>query len=51
MVTVDAEDYVMIRCFGANGIEIFCQADLITPVFCQYVEIQGENRTFMGSIQ
>ena len=48
---VDAEDYVMIRCMGELGIEIVCQADLITPAFTQYAEIQCENGTFMGSIQ
>jgi hypothetical protein len=39
------------RCLGRNDVEIFCQADLITPAFSQYVEIQGENGSFMGSIQ
>jgi len=29
----------------------FVQADLITPAFCQYVDIQAENGSFMGSIQ
>ena len=50
-VIADAEDFVMIRCYGQNGVEIYCQADLITPVFTQYVEIQAENGSFMGSIQ
>jgi len=50
-VTVDAEDCILVKFFGSNGVEIFCQADLITPAFSQYVEIQGENGTFMGSIQ
>jgi len=49
--SVDAEDYILMRCKGENGVEIFCQADLITPVFSQYVEIQCENGSFMGSIQ
>ena len=49
--TVDAEDFVLIRCYGQNGVEIYCQADLITPAFSQYVEIQAENGSFMGSIQ
>jgi len=48
---VDTEDFIVVRAFGANGTEIFCQADLITPAFCQYVEIQAENGSFMGSIQ
>jgi predicted dehydrogenase len=50
-VVVDAEDQIWIRCLGRNDVEIFCQADLITPAFSQYVEIQGENGSFMGSIQ
>lgn len=51
LVDVDAEDFVLIKCIGNCGIEIICQADLITPSFCQYVEIQSENGSFMGSIQ
>ncbi|MCD6386293.1 Gfo/Idh/MocA family oxidoreductase [Candidatus Sumerlaeota bacterium] len=51
VIEADAEDFVLIRCTGFSGIEIFCQADLITPAFSQYVEIQCENGTFMGSIQ
>ncbi len=50
-VSADAEDYILVRLRGRSGIEIFCQADLITPAFTQYVEIQAENGTFMGSIQ
>jgi predicted dehydrogenase len=50
-VVVDAEDHIWIRCLGRNDVEIFCQADLITPAFSQFVEIQGENGSFMGSIQ
>jgi len=50
-VVADAEDFVMIRCYGKNGVEIYCQADLITPAFSQYIEIQAENGSFMGSIQ
>lgn len=48
---VDAEDYVITRLWAKCGVEILCQADLVTPVFTQFVEIQGENGTFMGSIQ
>ena len=51
MESVDTEDFVMVRLYNGMGIEIFCQADLITPAFTQYVEIQCENGTFMGSIQ
>lgn len=51
VVHADAEDFILVRCRGHNGIEIFCQADLVTPAFNQYVEIQAENGSFRGSIQ
>jgi myo-inositol 2-dehydrogenase / D-chiro-inositol 1-dehydrogenase len=49
--TVDAEDHVMVLLKMENGVEAYCQADLITPAFTQFVEVQGESGTFMGSIQ
>jgi myo-inositol 2-dehydrogenase/D-chiro-inositol 1-dehydrogenase len=49
--TVDAEDYVIARLQMKSGVEVICQADLLTPAFTQFVEVQGENGTFMGSIQ
>ncbi len=48
---VDAEDYVIVRLEMQNGTIIFCQADMLTPAFTQFVEIQGTNGGFMGSIQ
>jgi len=51
MFHVDAEDYVVVRMTMKCGVEVLCQADLVTPAFTQVVEIQGENGTFMGSIQ
>lgn len=51
MVQADAEDYILVKCRTASGAEFFCQSDLITPEFSQYIEIQGENGTFRGSIQ
>lgn len=48
---VDAEDYVLARLKTKSGVEVVCQADLITPVFTQLLEVQGENGTFMASIQ
>lgn len=48
---VDAEDFVLVRLTSRSGIESFCQADLITPSFMHYIDIQGENGTFFGSIQ
>ena len=51
VVQTDAEDYILVKCVTAHGIEFFCQSDLITPEFSQYIEIQAENGTFRGSIQ
>jgi len=48
---VDAEDYVVVRLSMQSGVSVLCQADLVTPAFSQYVEIQGSNGSFMGSIQ
>lgn len=48
---VDAEDYVCVQLHMANGAHAMLQADLVTPAFTQLVEIQGDNGTFMGSIQ
>ena len=50
-VPADAEDYVLIRAHMKSGVQALLQADLLTPAFHQLVEIQGENGTFMGSIQ
>jgi predicted dehydrogenase len=50
-ITVDAEDFIVVKAKGIHNIEIFCQADLITPSFSQFVEVQAENGSFMGSIQ
>lgn len=50
-VEVDAEDYVVVRLRMETNVEVLCQADLITPAFTQIAEVQGDNGTFMGSIQ
>jgi myo-inositol 2-dehydrogenase/D-chiro-inositol 1-dehydrogenase len=49
-VAADAEDYVVVELTNQAGCRILCQADLVTPAFSQYLEIQGENGSFMGSI-
>lgn len=51
MHEVDAEDYVVALLTMKSGVEVLIQADLVTPGFTQFVEIQGDNGTFMGSIQ
>lgn len=48
---VDAEDYVLLKLSMYSGVTVICQADLLTPAFTQFVEIQGSAGTFMGSIQ
>jgi predicted dehydrogenase len=50
-VEADAEDYVVVRVKTVTGVEVLCQADLLTPAFTQLAEVQGDNGTFMGSIQ
>ncbi|MFH1089947.1 MAG: Gfo/Idh/MocA family oxidoreductase [Pseudomonadota bacterium] len=50
-VDADAEDYVLVRMQTGRGVDVVCQADLITPAFTQYIEVQGERGTFFGSIQ
>lgn len=49
-ITADAEDYVVVRLRMSSGVEVLCQADLVTPAFTQIAEVQGENGTFMASI-
>lgn len=48
---VDAEDFALVRMQMESGVEVWCQADLLTPAFNQFVEVQGEYGTFMASIQ
>ena len=50
-VDTDAEDWVLASMNTHSGVDVLLQADFITPAFTQYVEIQGENGSFMGSIQ
>ena len=47
---VDAEDYILAEMQMKCGVRVMCQADLLTPAFTQFVEVQGDNGTFMGSI-
>jgi myo-inositol 2-dehydrogenase / D-chiro-inositol 1-dehydrogenase len=48
---VDAEDFLLVKLTLANGMTVTAQADLITPSFIHYIDIQGENGNFFGSIQ
>lgn len=47
---VDADDYIAIELQFASGVLVECQADLLTPSFTQYVELQGDRGGFLGSI-
>lgn len=48
---VDAEDFAMAQITMKSGVEVFIQADLLTPSFSQFIEVEGENGSFFGSIQ
>jgi len=49
-VEVDAEDCVLIRLRTESGVQVFCEADLITPSYMNTVEVHGDNGSFFGSI-
>ncbi|HVT52457.1 MAG TPA: Gfo/Idh/MocA family oxidoreductase [Dongiaceae bacterium] len=48
---VDAEDFVLVQCRTESGVPVIIEADLLTPAFTQIMEVQGDNGTFVGSIQ
>lgn len=48
---VDAEDFVAVKVLTESGVTVNLQADLITPAFTQFMEVQGDNGSFFGSIQ
>lgn len=47
----DAEDYILFECGMKNGLKVLIQADMVTPSFSQFIEIQGTEGSFYGSIQ
>jgi len=49
-VEADAEDCVLVRLRAESGVQIFCEADLITPSYMNTVEVHGDNGSFFGSI-
>lgn len=49
-VSCDAEDWVVVRARSFEGIPVLIQADFTTPMFSQYVEINGLNGNVFGSI-
>lgn len=50
-IEADAEDFLLLSAETLAGIHLTFQADLTTPAFRQYVEVQGSNGSFIGSIQ
>jgi len=49
-VGCDAEDWVVLKCRTGCAVPVLIQADFTTPSFSQYVEINGSNGSFWGSI-
>jgi predicted dehydrogenase len=48
-VAVTAEDYVLCE-LRAGGAEVICQADLATPSYMNYTDIQADNGSLFASI-
>jgi len=46
---VDAEDLVLLK-LEADGVNIICESDLITPSYMDYIEIHGDNGSVFSSI-
>jgi predicted dehydrogenase len=51
LIDCDVEDFVFLKYTTLKGVDVHIQADMLTPAFSQYVEIQSENGSFFGSIQ
>ncbi|WP_419421109.1 Gfo/Idh/MocA family protein [Legionella sp. D16C41] len=50
-ISANAEDFIFMSGFTDTSNYINLQADLVTPAFSQFIEIQGDNGSFYGSIQ
>jgi len=50
-IQCDAEDWVVARLIMENGARVLLQADMTSPVFRQFIEIDGSNGIVEGSIQ
>ncbi|MCB1493307.1 MAG: Gfo/Idh/MocA family oxidoreductase [Rhodobiaceae bacterium] len=48
---VDAEDATLVTGRTSGGVECVFVSDFYTPSFTQYLEVQGENGAYFGSIQ
>lgn len=51
VIECDAEDWVVAQLIMENGTRVLLQADMTSPVFRQFIEIDGENGIIEGSIQ
>lgn len=49
-VDADAEDVILLKIESDSGVQIICEADLITPSYMNYVEVQGTNGSLWTSI-
>jgi predicted dehydrogenase len=49
-VDADAEDLIWLKMEMANGAKIFCESDLITPSYMNYIEVHGTNGSLWTSI-
>lgn len=50
-IDCDAEDWVVAHLTMENGTRVLLQADMTSPVFRQFIEIDGDNGIVEGSIQ
>jgi len=46
----DAPDFVAVKAVSATGVRILIQADMVTPAFTQFMEIQGSKGSLVCSI-
>jgi myo-inositol 2-dehydrogenase/D-chiro-inositol 1-dehydrogenase len=50
VVRADADDALVVKIEMENGVKAICQADLVTPGYMNYVEVQGTNGSLLTSI-
>jgi predicted dehydrogenase len=50
IITVDAEDKVLVELQTAKCRKVVCESDLLTPSYMNYIEIQGTNGSVWASI-
>src|SRR5207253_3551392 len=50
LIEADAEDIVLLKLKHEGDMSTFCQSDLITPGYMNYVEVEGTNGSVFTSI-